>query len=81
MPTTDTREFADIDNAETVGTVLFDDGSQIDMSDESQDGTVIGLGKLDGSGWGEVALTWTALQVVADELNAQLRQARINGWL
>lgn len=81
----DTREYADIEDVKPdddgIALVLFDDGSQIDMTQASEDGSIIGLGKTDGFGWGEVALTWAALQIIADELNAQLRQARINSWI
>lgn len=61
--------------------ITFDDRSQIDATSQDVSGVTFGAGKLDGSGWGQMNLSWTALQAVADELNAQLRQARVNGWL
>jgi hypothetical protein len=84
-PEDDTREHADWRDVqlETDGAfqLFLDDGSHVDATQISVDGSVVGLGRLDGSGWGEVALSWAALQVLADEINAQLRQARVNGWL
>lgn len=80
--TTTDREYADMHEvtAELDGGFVFqlDDGSQIDTTQTSDDGVVFGAGKLDGSGWAELHLSWTALQFLADEINAQLRQARID---
>lgn len=60
---------------------LDDDAeSQIEAGDACADGLTLGLGHLNGGGWGEVKLDWAAAQVLADELNVLLRQSRVNGW-
>lgn len=77
------REYADMRDttSELDGGFLiaFDDDSQIDATQTSDDGLVLGAGKRDGSGWAELNLTWTAVQALADELNNLTRQARIDG--
>jgi len=61
---------------------VFEDGTQIDAtSDVDENGVTIGLGNLnEGGAWGEIRIGWDALQVVADELNEMLRQARKADW-
>lgn len=79
------REYADMHEVQTEldGGFVFqlDDGGQIDTTQTSDDGVVFGAGKLDGSGWIELNLTWAAIQVLADELNSLTRQARIDGHI
>lgn len=66
-------------------TIQLDDDtkSRIEASDVSAAGLTLALGRIDpnGGGWGEVDIDWAATQTLADELNAKLRQARINGWI
>ena len=64
----------------------FGDATQIDASgDIDENGVTIGLGDLgDGeepAAWGEIRISWNAVQAVADELNAMLRAARAEGWI
>lgn len=86
MTTDDTRTYAEMHDVQMTESgcgfvLLLDDETQIDTTEADQDGVAVGAGKLDGSGWVELNLTWQALQILADELNAQLRQARVNDWM
>lgn len=61
-----------------------DDESQIEASEPNANGVTLALGHLGGrkgvAVWGQVVIDWQAAQVLADELNAMLRQARVENW-
>lgn len=61
--------------------VLFDDGSQVDMRTVSEDGATVAVRQGEEGPTVAVRLDWHAVQVLADELNALLRQARVNDWM
>jgi hypothetical protein len=64
-------------------TMTLDEGSAVSCGEETEFGATFAVTVPDGEEADKavaVKLSWEALQILADELNNTLRQARINGW-
>lgn len=61
--------------------IQLDDGSQVDMRAISEDGATVEVRQNEDGPTATVRMDWRAVQTLADELNALLRQARVNDWM